>query len=147
MKLNTPEHRSFLLQEEVKKLMRADRSMSYDEAWRTANALPEMAPVVAAMANPSSTFNASLSTQANFEKPVKDYATGPGVPKTRAERSAVIESAVAQLMGCGKSYDQAFGIVKNHPDTKAIFDGMDNPTDAEHLRDSYAPAQQVNLAS
>jgi len=122
------EARSYALQRKVRQLMRENEGMSYDDAWRTANALPEMAPIVDAMEKPAQTSNASLFTQANFSKPDKTYAEGQGVqvPDTREGRDVVIQSAVAQLMASGKSYNEAFTLVRNHPDTKPIFDAMEN---------------------
>ena len=114
--------------------MRENEGMSYDTAWTTANALPELAQVVEAMKRPVALERSSVAEAALLEmarqlvnKHDSTANATPRTPCTAEERNAVIQTAISQHMGAGKTYDDAWQIVKKHPETKALFDAMKNP--------------------
>lgn len=134
MERNAQADRAFILQDKVKNLMRDDPSISYDQAWRTANALPEMAPIIAAMKKPADDWKDEKSdknfhlVRAMADRLQSQVSTGNAAraPRTPAERGAIIQSAVSKLTSEGKTYDEAWNIVKEHPDTKPIFEAMND---------------------
>jgi hypothetical protein len=126
----TPKERSRVIQERVDKHMRVG-GMSYDDAWRTANADPDMQPIVRAMKQP-----------APPQPEIEDMRSGNSIVATpqKFDHSAALQRrdqfqalVKKRMQEYNESYPDAFAKVLQDPANAAIVKAMKTP-------DSQKPA-------
>ena len=124
----TPKERSRAIQERVDKHMRVG-GMSYDDAWRTANADPDMQHIVQAMIRP-----------ADSQPEIEDMRSPNVLAMPKFDHSAALQRrdqfqalVKKRMQEYGESYPDAFAQVLNCPANAAIVKAMKTP-------DSLKPA-------